>query len=166
MKNIAGEAFELMEQCEGSPDDLAESVQALDVRSALAGDHRHDPATPQLTPYALSPRTDSGRRLGRPGRPATGGIPATRARVSVMSLTLAAVVMTCNGVPRPSQTKRCLLPVFRRFRAFWEIERTIAWLFGYYRLTHRHGRKGEHFLAFLDLAAALACYKKLAKPST
>lgn len=30
--------------------------------------------------YALSPRTDSGRRLGRPGRPATGG-PATLTEV-------------------------------------------------------------------------------------
>lgn len=31
-----------------------------------------------------------------------------------MSLTLAAVVMTRSGVPRPSQIKWCLLPVFRR----------------------------------------------------
>ena len=30
------------------------------------------------------------------------------------SLTLAAVVMTLSGVPRPSQIKWCLLPVFRR----------------------------------------------------
>lgn len=64
--------------------------------------------------YALSPRTDSGCRLGRPGRPATGGMPSTGARVLVMSLTLAAVVMTCSGVPRPSQIRWCLLPVFRR----------------------------------------------------
>ncbi len=31
-----------------------------------------------------------------------------------MSLTLAAVVMTWSGVPRPSQIRWCLLPVFRR----------------------------------------------------
>ncbi|MGW0917323.1 IS5 family transposase [Streptomyces sp. NPDC002784] len=48
----------------------------------------------------------------------------------------------------------------------WKIERTIAWLFGYRRLTVRHERKGEHFLAFLGLAAALTCYKKLAKLAT
>ena len=51
---------------------------------------------------------------GRPGRPATGGMPSIRLRVWVMSLTLAAVVMTRSGVPRPSQIKWCLLPAFRR----------------------------------------------------
>ncbi|MFI1539211.1 hypothetical protein [Streptomyces anandii] len=48
----------------------------------------------------------------------------------------------------------------------WKIERSIAWLFGYRRLTVRHERKGSHFLAFLGLAAALTCYKKLAKLAT
>lgn len=42
----------------------------------------------------------------------------------------------------------------------WKIERSIAWLFGYRRLTVR---KGSHFLA---LAAALTCWKKLAKLAT
>ncbi|MBP2049891.1 hypothetical protein J2Z21_002827 [Streptomyces griseochromogenes] len=46
------------------------------------------------------------------------------------------------------------------------IERSIAWLFGYRRLTVRYERKGSHFLAFLGLAAALTCYKKLAKLAT
>ncbi|MFF4517913.1 IS5 family transposase [Streptomyces mirabilis] len=45
----------------------------------------------------------------------------------------------------------------------WKIERSIAWLFGYRRLTVRYERKGSNFLAFLGLAAALTCYKKLAK---
>lgn len=48
----------------------------------------------------------------------------------------------------------------------WKIERSIAWLFGYRRLTIRYERKGSHFLAFLGLAAALTCYKKLAKLTT
>lgn len=48
----------------------------------------------------------------------------------------------------------------------WRIERTISWLFGYRRLTVRYERKGGHFLAFLGLAAALTCYKKLAKAAT
>ncbi|MFH8557079.1 transposase [Streptomyces celluloflavus] len=48
----------------------------------------------------------------------------------------------------------------------WKIERSISWLFGYRRLTVRFERKGSHFLAFLDLAAALTCFKKLAKPTT
>lgn len=62
----------------------------------------------------MSPSRASGLRRGRPGRPATGGMPSTRARVWVTSLTLAAVVMTLSGVPRPSQIRWCLLPVFRR----------------------------------------------------
>lgn len=48
----------------------------------------------------------------------------------------------------------------------WKIERLIAWLFGYRRLTVRYERKSSHFLAFLGLAAALTCYKKLAKLAT
>ncbi|MFE7394215.1 IS5 family transposase [Streptomyces sp. NPDC057582] len=45
----------------------------------------------------------------------------------------------------------------------WKIERSIAWLFGYRRLTVRYKRKGSHFLG---LAAALTCHKKLAKLAT
>jgi transposase len=45
----------------------------------------------------------------------------------------------------------------------WVIERTIAWLFNYRRLSIRYERKANHFLAFLTLAATLTCYKKLAK---
>lgn len=43
----------------------------------------------------------------------------------------------------------------------WVIERTFAWLTGYRRLTLRYERKANHFAAFLTLAAALTCYKKL-----
>ncbi|MDT0425908.1 transposase, partial [Streptomyces evansiae] len=48
----------------------------------------------------------------------------------------------------------------------WKIEMSIAWLFGYRRLTVRYERKGSHFLALLGLAAALTCCKKLAKITT
>ncbi|GAB3359381.1 hypothetical protein GCM10027360_20410 [Amycolatopsis echigonensis] len=48
----------------------------------------------------------------------------------------------------------------------WVIERCIAWLFGYRRLTIRYERKASHFLAFLTLGAALTCYKKLRKHTT
>ncbi|MGW7244428.1 hypothetical protein [Streptomyces sp. NPDC054804] len=39
-----GEVFELVEQGERLLDDAAELAQALDVRGARAGGHRHDPA--------------------------------------------------------------------------------------------------------------------------
>ncbi|MGX7731003.1 hypothetical protein ACWPOB_17290 [Rhodococcus sp. 2H158] len=45
----------------------------------------------------------------------------------------------------------------------WKIERTLAWLTGYRRLTIRYERHGEHFAGFLQLAAALTCWKKLPK---
>lgn len=48
----------------------------------------------------------------------------------------------------------------------WVIERSIAWLFGYRRLTIRYERKANHFCAFLTLAAALTCFKKLIKLTT
>jgi transposase len=43
----------------------------------------------------------------------------------------------------------------------WKIERTIAWLSGYRRLTLRYERHADHFAAFLCLAAPLTCWKKL-----
>ncbi|WP_421958354.1 IS5 family transposase [Prescottella subtropica] len=43
----------------------------------------------------------------------------------------------------------------------WKIERTLAWLTGYRRLTIRYERYGENFAGFLHLAAALTCFKKL-----
>ena len=48
----------------------------------------------------------------------------------------------------------------------WVIERTIAWLTGYRRLTLRYERNASHFLAFVTLAATLTCYKKLTKLAT
>lgn len=43
-----GEALELVEQGEGLLHDVSELAQALDVRGALAGNHRQDPALAQL----------------------------------------------------------------------------------------------------------------------
>jgi hypothetical protein len=41
------------------------------------------------------------------------------------------------------------------------VERTVAWLAGCHRL-HRHERKADHFLAFVGIAAALICYRRMA----
>ncbi len=43
----------------------------------------------------------------------------------------------------------------------WVVERSFAWLTGYRRLTLRYERCARLFTAFLTLAAALTCYKKL-----
>jgi transposase len=45
----------------------------------------------------------------------------------------------------------------------WKVERTLAWLLGYRRLAIRYERHGNLFAAFLTLAAALTCWKKLAQ---
>lgn len=47
----------------------------------------------------------------------------------------------------------------------WKVERTIAWLDGYRRLTIRYERHGRNFLGFLSLAAAITCWKKLPHPT-
>ncbi|WP_408612789.1 IS5 family transposase [Glycomyces luteolus] len=57
--------------------------------------------------------------------------------------------------------RRGIEPSTRLGRHRWVIERTIAWLGGYRRLTIRYERHGHLFAAFLALAAALTCYKKL-----
>ncbi|MET9030789.1 hypothetical protein ABZW96_34985, partial [Nocardia sp. NPDC004168] len=41
-----------------------------------------------------------------------------------------------------------------------------SWLTGYHRLNIRYDRKATHFLAFLTLAAALTCFKKLTRCAT
>ena len=43
----------------------------------------------------------------------------------------------------------------------WVVERSFAWLTGHRRLTLRYERSARLFTAFLTLAAALTCYKKL-----
>ncbi|WP_245703582.1 transposase, partial [Streptomyces lushanensis] len=48
----------------------------------------------------------------------------------------------------------------------WVVERTVSWLAGCRRLHRRYERKAEHFLAFLGLAAALCCYKRLTRLTT
>ena len=43
----------------------------------------------------------------------------------------------------------------------WVVERSLAWLTSYRRLTIRYERSARLFTAFLTLAAALTCYKRL-----
>ena len=42
----------------------------------------------------------------------------------------------------------------------WVVERSLAWLTGYRRLTLRYERSAQLFTAFLTLGATLTCYKK------
>ena len=51
-------------------------------------------------------------------------------------------------------------------RRRWVIERTLSWLSGYHRLSPRYERDPRNYLAFLGLAAALCCYKRLLRLTT
>ncbi|WP_345702209.1 transposase, partial [Streptomyces avermitilis] len=51
-------------------------------------------------------------------------------------------------------------------RRRWVIERTISWLSGYRRISPRYERNLRNYLAFLGLAAALCCYKRLVRLTT
>ncbi|GCD41243.1 IS5 family transposase [Streptomyces paromomycinus] len=51
-------------------------------------------------------------------------------------------------------------------RRRWVIEHTLAWLSGYRRLSPRYERESRNYLAFLGLAAALICYKRLQRLTT
>ncbi|MER5420817.1 transposase [Streptosporangium roseum] len=48
----------------------------------------------------------------------------------------------------------------------WVIECTMSWLTEYRRLNQRYERSPRNCLAFLGLAAALCCYKRLVRLTT
>src|ERR687886_2443244 len=62
----------------------------------------------------------------------------------------------------PRIARRGIETSTRLGRHRWVVERSLAWLTGYRRLTLRYERSARLFTAFLTLAAALTCYRKLA----
>lgn len=66
-----------------------------------------------------------------------------------------------DRAPSPRIAQRGINRNERLGRYRWKIERTVASLTGYRRLTIRYERHGEHFAGFLHLTAALTCFKKL-----
>lgn len=66
----------------------------------------------------------------------------------------------------PKIARRGIESSERLGRYRWKVERNISWLFNYRRLTIRYERKSRHFAGFLNLAATLICYKRLAKLTT
>jgi transposase len=66
----------------------------------------------------------------------------------------------------PRIARRGIESTQRLGRHRWKVERSIAWLTGYRRLSPRYERNATHYCAFLTLAATLTCYKRLAKLTT
>lgn len=62
---------------------------------------------------------------------------------------------------RPRLARKDIESKERLGRHRWVIERSMAWFTGYRRLTLRYQRRADTFTAFLALAAALVCFKRL-----
>jgi hypothetical protein len=45
------------------------------------------------------------------------------------------------------------------------VERSLAWLVGYWRLQVRHERRADILLGFVQLACALICRNQLNRPT-
>jgi transposase len=141
-----GSKLHVLSDAEGLP-------LVVDVTAANTADIRA--FTPLFT--AIPPiRSRRGPRRRKPGK--------VRADKAYDSAELRRWLRRQGVVPRIA--RRGIESSERLGRHRWKIERTIAWLFGYRRLTVRYERHGHLFAAFLTLAAALICYKKLAQNTT
>lgn len=136
---------------------MLSEAQGIPLAVAVSGANTHDSqALKALIRGIPAVRSRRGPRRRRPGK-----LRADKAYFSVDHLVWLRERGIVPRIARPGIESNERLGRHR-----WKIERSIAWLFGYRRLTVRYERKGSHFLAFLSLAAALTCYKKLAKLTT
>nr|WP_246096384.1 IS5 family transposase [Streptomyces botrytidirepellens] len=141
----------------GSKLHVLSEAQDIPLAVAVSGANLHDSQVfKPLIPAIPAIRSRRGRRRRRPVK-----IRADKAYFSADHL---AWLRGRGLVPRIARPG--IESSERLGRHRWTIERSIAWLFGFRRLTVRYERKDSHFLAFLGLAAALTCYKKLAKCTT
>lgn len=132
-------------------------AQGIPLAVGVSGANTHDSlALKPLAKGIPAVRSRRGPRRRRPGK-----LRADKAYHSADTLSWLRERGITARIARPGTESSELLGRHR-----WKIERTISWLFGYRRLTVKYERKGSHFLAFLGLAAALTCYKKLAKLTT
>jgi hypothetical protein len=89
--------------------------------------------------------------------------PSPTGQVARLGLRLSAPAGLAAPAPHyPRIARRGVETSIRLGRHRWVVERSFAWLTGYRRLTLRYERCARLFTAFLTLAAALTCYKKLA----
>ncbi|MGW4879396.1 IS5 family transposase [Streptomyces sp. NPDC004262] len=138
----------------GSKLHVLSDAQGIPLAVAVSGANLHDSqAFKPLIRGIPAVRSRRGPRRRRPGK-----LRADKAYFSADHLAWLRERGLIPRIARPGNESGERLGGHR-----WKIERTIAWLFGYRRLTVRYERTGSHFLAFLGLAAALTCYKKLSR---
>lgn len=141
----------------GSKLHVLSEAQGIPLVVGVSGANTHDSlALKPLVKGIPAVRSRRGPRRRRPGK-----LRADKAYYSADTLSWLRERGITARIARPG-----IESSERLGRHRWKIERSISWLFGYRRLTVRYERKGSHFLAFLGLAAALTCYKKLAKLAT
>ena len=136
---------------------MLSEAQGIPLAVGVPGANTHD--SQALKPLVKAIPAGRSRRGPRRRRPGT--LRADKAYHSADTLSRLRERGTAARISRPGIESSERLGRHRR-----KIERTISWLSGYRRLTFRYERKGNHFLAFLGLAATLTCYKKLAKLTT
>lgn len=140
-RNKAGSKLHVLADATGIPLVLGISSANTHDSQSTATDGRRDP--PRSDPSAG--HGDAGQRSSAP----------TRAPTS----TSTAAGCASGIIPRIG--RRGIETTERLGTHRWKIERTIAWLTGYRRLTIRYERHSTNFAAFLTLAASLTCWKKL-----
>ncbi|NGP07771.1 IS5 family transposase [Rhodococcus sp. 14C212] len=135
----------------GSKIHILSDADGIPLVTAVTSANTHDSVTLQPMVTAIpAVRSRRGPRRRRPGRLRTDkGYDAAVHRRWLRARRI---------VPRIARRGVDTSERLGRYR--WKIERTLAWLTGYRRLTIRYG---EHFAGFLQLAAALTCWKKLPK---
>ncbi|MEV5451462.1 transposase [Streptomyces sp. NPDC052535] len=62
-----------------------------------------------------------------------------------------------------THARRAIEPSGRLGQHRWVVERTMSWLIVCRRLHRRYERTAEHFLAFVGIASALICYRRLSR---
>ena len=96
-------------------------------------------------------RTPSGRRRTRPGKlDADKGYDSTANRAWLRR----------RGI-RPRIARRGIESSTRLGRHRWRVERALSWLSRYRRLPIRWDRGSERFFAFVLVACALTCFRRL-----
>jgi transposase len=95
---------------------------------------------------------------GRPGRP--------RKRPTKVHADKGYDYLTCRQALRrrgitPRVAQRGVESTTRLGRHRWKVERSLAWLLANRRLTVRYERRADILTAFLHLACALICARKL-----
>ena len=124
----------------------------LPLAKLLTGANRHDSAVFEALLDAVPPiRQSNGRRRKRPAKGHADkayDIPRCRRALTRRHI---AVRIARKGIDSSE----------RLGRHRWVVERTLAWLNRYRRLTVRYERRADIHQAFLTLGCALICFKAL-----